>query len=143
MNKNNPCNRMLSIHLSIMANSGKFNQITPKTLLLVWPVWMVELLVLLEIRSVYYFIFFQFWSKKFFKNVWSNNNNIVPKKPKVAAGCLDINASIKAGRFVRFCDAFNIPIITLVDVPGFLPGKFIWAFLTSKSKIILRYCSRT
>ena len=46
-----------------------------------------------------------------------------PKKPKVAAGCLDINASIKAGRFVRFCDAFNIPIITLVDVPGFLPGN--------------------
>ena len=65
--------------------------------------------------------------QKFFKNVWSKNNNIEPKKPKVAAGCLDINASIKAGRFVRFCDAFNIPIITLVDVPGFLPGKFIWA----------------
>lgn len=37
-------------------------------------------------------------------------------------GCLDINASIKAARFVRFCDAFNIPVITLVDVPGFLPG---------------------
>lgn len=37
-------------------------------------------------------------------------------------GCLDINASIKAARFVRFCDAFNIPLITLVDVPGFLPG---------------------
>ena len=47
---------------------------------------------------------------------------IVANQPKVAAGCLDINASIKAGRFVRFCDAFNIPIITLVDVPGFLPG---------------------
>ena len=38
------------------------------------------------------------------------------------AGCLDINASIKAARFVRFCDAFNIPIVTFVDVPGFLPG---------------------
>lgn len=37
-------------------------------------------------------------------------------------GCLDINASVKAARFVRFCDAFNIAIITLVDVPGFLPG---------------------
>merc|ERR1711892_1266857 len=47
---------------------------------------------------------------------------IVANQPKVAAGCLDINASIKAGRFVRFCDAFNIPLITLVDVPGFLPG---------------------
>jgi propionyl-CoA carboxylase beta chain len=38
------------------------------------------------------------------------------------AGCLDINSSRKAARFVRFCDAFNIPIITLIDVPGFLPG---------------------
>ncbi|KAF2881558.1 hypothetical protein ILUMI_24617 [Ignelater luminosus] len=47
---------------------------------------------------------------------------IVGNQPKVASGCLDINASIKAARFVRFCDAFNIPIITLVDVPGFLPG---------------------
>ncbi|KAK9872906.1 hypothetical protein WA026_020258 [Henosepilachna vigintioctopunctata] len=47
---------------------------------------------------------------------------IVGNQPKVAAGVLDINASTKAARFVRFCDAFNIPIITLVDVPGFLPG---------------------
>ncbi|XP_072158868.1 propionyl-CoA carboxylase beta chain, mitochondrial isoform X2 [Bemisia tabaci] len=47
---------------------------------------------------------------------------IVGNQPKVAAGCLDINASVKAARFVRFCDAFNLPIITLVDVPGFLPG---------------------
>lgn len=47
---------------------------------------------------------------------------IVANQPKVAAGCLDINASVKAARFVRFCDAFNIPLITLVDVPGFLPG---------------------
>lgn len=47
---------------------------------------------------------------------------IVGNQPKVAAGCLDINASVKGARFVRFCDAFNIPLITLVDVPGFLPG---------------------
>ncbi|KAL1491639.1 hypothetical protein ABEB36_012208 [Hypothenemus hampei] len=47
---------------------------------------------------------------------------IVANQPKVAAGCLDINASVKAARFVRFCDAFNISLITLVDVPGFLPG---------------------
>lgn len=38
-------------------------------------------------------------------------------------GCLDINSSVKGARFVRFCDAFNIPLITFVDVPGFLPGK--------------------
>ncbi|GHT28358.1 methylmalonyl-CoA carboxyltransferase [Bacteroidia bacterium] len=47
---------------------------------------------------------------------------IVANQPKIMAGCLDSNASRKAGRFVRFCDAFNIPLVTLVDVPGFLPG---------------------
>jgi propionyl-CoA carboxylase beta chain len=47
---------------------------------------------------------------------------IVANQPMVLAGCLDIDASVKAARFVRFCDAFNIPIITFVDVPGFLPG---------------------
>ncbi|MEE6521397.1 hypothetical protein FKM82_019570 [Ascaphus truei] len=47
---------------------------------------------------------------------------IVGNQPKVASGCLDINSSVKAARFVRFCDAFNIPILTFVDVPGFLPG---------------------
>lgn len=47
---------------------------------------------------------------------------IVANQPLHLAGCLDINASIKAARFVRFCDCFNIPLITLVDVPGFLPG---------------------
>lgn len=66
---------------------------------------------------------------------------LVGNNPKFAAGCLDINASVKGARFVRFLDAFNIPIITLVDVPGFLPGtsqeyngiirhgaKFIYAY---------------
>jgi propionyl-CoA carboxylase beta chain len=47
---------------------------------------------------------------------------IVANQPQVLAGCLDIDASVKAGRFVRFCDAFNLPIVTFVDVPGFLPG---------------------
>ncbi len=47
---------------------------------------------------------------------------IVANQPKILAGCLDINASLKSARFVRFCDAFNIPIVTFVDVPGFLPG---------------------
>ncbi len=47
---------------------------------------------------------------------------IVANQPAMLAGVLDINSSVKAARFVRFCDAFNIPIITLVDVPGFLPG---------------------
>ena len=47
---------------------------------------------------------------------------VVANQPNVLAGCLDINASTKAARFVRCCDAFNIPLLTLVDVPGFLPG---------------------
>ena len=47
---------------------------------------------------------------------------VVANQPMVLAGCLDINASKQAARFVRYCDAFNIPIVTLVDVPGFLPG---------------------
>ena len=47
---------------------------------------------------------------------------IVANQPMVLAGCLDIDSSRKAARFVRFCDCFNIPIVTFVDVPGFLPG---------------------
>ncbi|MGI6096539.1 MAG: acyl-CoA carboxylase subunit beta [Dethiobacteria bacterium] len=48
---------------------------------------------------------------------------IIANQPKVLAGCLDINCSDKAARFIRFCDAFNIPVANFVDVPGFLPGK--------------------
>ncbi len=51
-----------------------------------------------------------------------NSIGIVANQPKVLAGCLDINSSSKGARFVRFCDSFNIPILTLEDVPGFLPG---------------------
>ena len=47
---------------------------------------------------------------------------IIANQPKLMAGCLDVNASDKAARFIRRCDAFNIPLVTLVDVPGFLPG---------------------
>jgi propionyl-CoA carboxylase beta chain len=47
---------------------------------------------------------------------------VVANNPQVQAGCLDIKSSIKAARFVRFCDAFNIPVLTFVDVPGFMPG---------------------
>jgi len=48
---------------------------------------------------------------------------LIANQPRIMAGCLDINASDKAARFVRFCDAFNIPLVTLVDVPGYLPGS--------------------
>jgi acetyl-CoA carboxylase carboxyltransferase component len=57
-----------------------------------------------------------------FAHLDGNPVGVVANQPKVMAGALDINASDKAARFVRFCDAFNIPLITFVDVPGFLPG---------------------
>ena len=47
---------------------------------------------------------------------------IVANQPDEMAGVLDIDASVKSARFVRFCDAFNIPILTFIDVPGFMPG---------------------
>src|SRR5688500_18694463 len=57
-----------------------------------------------------------------FARLGGRSAGVVANQPAILAGCLDINASIKAARFVRFCDAFNIPIVTFEDVPGFLPG---------------------
>lgn len=70
---------------------------------------------------------------------------IVANQPKVLAGCLDINASVKAARFVRFCDAFNIPLITLVDVPGFLPGvnQEYGGIIRHGAKLIFAYAEAT
>ncbi len=57
-----------------------------------------------------------------FARLGGHSVGIVANQPQSLAGCLDINASVKGARFVRFCDAFNIPVITFVDVPGYLPG---------------------
>ena len=57
-----------------------------------------------------------------FARMEGHTAGIVANQPLVLAGCLDIKSAIKGARFVRFCDAFNIPVITLVDVPGFMPG---------------------
>lgn len=57
-----------------------------------------------------------------FARLGGRSVGIVANQPEVLAGCLDITASMKGARFVRFCDAFNIPLVTFVDVPGFLPG---------------------
>ena len=57
-----------------------------------------------------------------FARLGGQSTGIVANQPAVLAGCLDINASTKGARFVRFCDAFNIPLVTFEDVPGFLPG---------------------
>jgi propionyl-CoA carboxylase beta chain len=58
-----------------------------------------------------------------FARMGGRSIGIVANQPNHLAGCLDISASIKGARFVRFCDCFNIPILTFVDVPGFLPGS--------------------
>ncbi len=70
---------------------------------------------------------------------------IVANQPAVLAGALDINASRKAARFVRFCDAFNIPLVTLVDVPGFLPGtqQEYGAIITNGAKLLYAYGEAT
>jgi len=70
---------------------------------------------------------------------------IVANQPNYLAGVLDINASRKAARFVRFCDAFNIPIITLVDVPGFLPGttQEYGGIITHGAKLLFAYGEAT
>jgi acetyl-CoA carboxylase carboxyltransferase component len=80
-----------------------------------------------------------------FARLGGHSIGIVANQPAVLAGVLDINSSEKAGRFVRFCDAFNIPIITFVDVPGFLPGtdQEHGGIIRSGSKLLYAYCEAT
>jgi len=70
---------------------------------------------------------------------------VVANQPAVLAGVLDINSSTKAARFVRFCDAFNIPIITFEDVPGFLPGvnQEHGGIIRNGAKLLYAYCEAT
>ncbi len=70
---------------------------------------------------------------------------IVANQPAFLAGCLDINSSVKAARFVRFCDAFNIPILTFVDVPGFLPGteQEFGGIIRHGAKLLYAYAEAT
>jgi len=70
---------------------------------------------------------------------------VIANQPKVAAGCLDINASDKAARFVRRCDAFNIPLLTIEDVPGFLPGvdQETGGIIRHGAKLLYAYCEAT
>jgi propionyl-CoA carboxylase beta chain len=70
---------------------------------------------------------------------------IVANQPAVLAGVLDISASLKAARFIRFCDAFNIPIVTFEDVPGFLPGltQEHGGIIKHGAKLLYAYCEAT
>jgi acetyl-CoA carboxylase carboxyltransferase component len=70
---------------------------------------------------------------------------VVANQPKFAAGCLDIDASDKAARFIRRCDAFNIPLLTITDVPGFLPGvqQETGGIIRHGAKMLYAYCEAT
>jgi propionyl-CoA carboxylase beta chain len=70
---------------------------------------------------------------------------IIANQPAVLAGVLDIDASVKAGRFVRFCDAFNIPLVTFEDVPGFMPGvaQEHGGIIRQGAKLLYAYCEAT
>lgn len=89
-----------------------------------------------------------FWAENIvvgFGRIAGQTVGIVGNQPMVLAGCLDINSSRKAARFVRFCDCFNIPIITFVDVPGFLPGidQEMNGIITHGSKLLFAYAQAT
>lgn len=70
---------------------------------------------------------------------------VVANQPRVLAGCLDIDASVKGARFIRCCDAFNIPLVTFVDVPGFLPGttQEFGGIIRHGAKLLYAYCEAT
>jgi acetyl-CoA carboxylase carboxyltransferase component len=80
-----------------------------------------------------------------FARLGGHSVGIVANQPAVLAGVLDINSSDKAARFVRFCDAFNIPLITFVDVPGFLPGtgQEHGGIIRHGAKLLYAYCEAT
>ncbi|MCO6450384.1 MAG: acyl-CoA carboxylase subunit beta [Caldilineales bacterium] len=80
-----------------------------------------------------------------FARLGGRSVGVVAQQPSYLAGVLDINASIKGGRFVRFCDAFNIPIITFEDVPGFLPGvaQEHGGIIRNGAKLLYAYCEAT
>jgi acetyl-CoA carboxylase carboxyltransferase component len=80
-----------------------------------------------------------------FARLGGHSIGIVANQPAVLAGVLDIDASEKAARFVRFCDSFNVPIVTFEDVPGFLPGTYQehHGVIRSGAKLLYAYCEAT
>ena len=80
-----------------------------------------------------------------FARLGGHSIGIIANQPAVLAGVLDINSSEKAARFVRFCDAFNLPIVTFVDVPGFMPGtgQEHGGIIRSGAKLLYAYCEAT
>jgi len=95
-----------------------------------------------------FFEYFPHWAKSIvcgFSRLNGQSVGIVGNQPMILAGVLDIESSEKAARFVRTCDAFNIPIITFVDVPGFLPGvdQEYGGIIRHGAKLLYAYCEST
>jgi len=80
-----------------------------------------------------------------FARLGGHSVGLIGNQPAVLAGVLDIDASEKAARFIRFCDAFNIPLVTFVDVPGFLPGtaQEHGGIIRAGAKLLYAYCEAT
>ncbi len=80
-----------------------------------------------------------------FARLGGQSVGVIANQPAVLAGVLDINASVKAARFIRFCDAFNLPLVTFVDVPGFLPGvaQEHGGIIRHGAKLLYAYCEAT
>jgi len=80
-----------------------------------------------------------------FARLGGRSIGIIANQPSVLAGCLDINSSIKGARFIRFCDSFNIPLLTFEDVPGFLPGtdQEHGGIIKNGAKLLYAYCEAT
>lgn len=95
-----------------------------------------------------FFEYFPYWARNIvcgFSRLDGQVVGIVGNQPAVLAGVLDIDSSSKAARFVRTCDAFNIPLVTLVDVPGFLPGvdQEYGGIIRHGAKLLYAYCEAT
>ena len=95
-----------------------------------------------------FFEYFPHWAKSIvcgFSRLDGKTVGIVGNQPMVLAGVLDIESSEKAARFVRTCDAFNIPLVTFVDVPGFLPGvdQEYGGIIRHGAKLLYAYCEAT
>lgn len=95
-----------------------------------------------------FFEYFPYWAKSIvcgFARIDGHPVGVVGNQPKVLAGVLDIDSSEKAARFVRTCDAFNIPLLTFVDVPGFLPGvdQEYGGIIRNGAKLLYAYCEAT
>jgi acetyl-CoA carboxylase carboxyltransferase component len=95
-----------------------------------------------------FFEYFPHWAQNLvcgFARVDGDPVGIVGNQPQILAGCLDIESSEKGARFVRTCDAFNIPLVTFVDVPGFLPGtdQEYGGIIRHGAKLLYAYCEAT